>query len=199
MHPPSPSRLAHRARTVTPKPEPTDPGTSGWPQSRQRVAALVDDYADRLVRYAFRLVGNFEDAEDVVQDVFVRAFGDRSRRTEVRALGPYLFRAVGNACTDLLRSRNRAAVFREEVAVGELMGRTRGPVEAAQAAEDLRRAEAIVGRLPDEQAEAVRLRVFDGLRLSEIAEVVGCSVNTVCSRLRYGFQRLRTMVGEKRE
>jgi hypothetical protein len=112
------------------KPEPTDPRTSGWPQSRDGVAALVDAYANRLVRYAFRQVGNLQDAEDVVQDVFVRAFADRSRRAEVGAVGAYLYRAVGNACTDLLRRRNRAAVFREEVAVGELVGGLNSPVEA---------------------------------------------------------------------
>jgi DNA-directed RNA polymerase specialized sigma24 family protein len=49
--------------------------------------------------------------------------------------------------------------------------------------------------LPKEQAEAIRLRVFDGLRLGEIAKVLGCPMNTVCSRLRYGFQKLRNLVG----
>jgi RNA polymerase sigma-70 factor (ECF subfamily) len=184
---------------VNSQPEPTGAWTSGWPQSRQEVAAVVEAYADRLVRHAFRRLGNLQDAEDVVQDVFVRAFADRARQTEVAAAGPYLYRSVANACTDLLRGRSSAAVYREEVAAGELLGGSLGPAEAAQAAEELRRAESLLRRLPDEQAEAIRLRVFDELRLSEIAEVAGCSINTVCSRLRYGFQRLRGMVEEKRE
>ena len=71
--------------------------------------------------------------------------------------------------------------------------------EIAQAAEGLRRAESLLSRLPKEQAEAIRLRVFDGLRLGEIAEVLGCPMNTVCSRLRYGFQKLRKLVGGERE
>ena len=73
------------------------------------------------------------------------------------------------------------------------------PAEIAQAAEALRRAELLLARLPQEQAEAIRLRVFDGLQLSEIAEVLGCPLNTVCSRLRYGFQKLRHLVGEQQE
>jgi RNA polymerase sigma-70 factor, ECF subfamily len=147
-----------------------------WPQSRGEFAALVEAYAERLVRYAFRQLGSLQDAEDVVQDVFVRALADRSRRTEISAIGPYLYRSVANACTDLLRKRNCRAVLCEEVDMSQLLNKSEGPREVAQAAEALRRAEALLGHLPKEQAEAIRLRVFDELRLREIADVVGCSV-----------------------
>jgi RNA polymerase sigma-70 factor (ECF subfamily) len=170
-----------------------------WPQSQSEVSALVDAYAGRLVRYAFRQLGDYQEAEDVVQQVFVRAFVDRSRHRKVSAVGPYLYRSVANACTDLLRRRSCAAVFREEISIPELLAGSDGPVELAQAAEGLRRAESLLGRLPQEQAEAIRLRVFDGLRLGEIAEVLGCPMNTVCSRLRYGFQKLRSLVGGERD
>ena len=166
-----------------------------WPQSHSEVATLVDAYAGRLVRYAFRRLGNHQDAEDVVQEVFVRAFVDRSNHTKVSSVGPYLYRSVANACTDLSRRRNSSAVFREEVGAEALLAGSDGPAEIAQAAEGLRRAESLLGRLSKEQAEAIRLRVFDGLRLGEIAEVLECPVNTICSRLRYGFQKLRGLVG----
>ena len=179
--------------------ESADSPLESWPQSHGEVAALVAAYADRLVRFAFRQLGNRQDAEDAVQEVFVRAFADRSNRTKVSAVGPYLYRAVANACTDLLRKRGCAAVFREEVDAEEILSASDSPVEAAQAAEGLRRAERLLKRLPNQQAEAIRLRVFDGLRLGEIAEVLGCPVNTVCSRLRYGFQKLRSLVAAKRE
>jgi len=170
-----------------------------WPQSRGEFAALIEAYAERLARFAFRQMGNLQDAEDVVQDVFVRAFVDRSKRKEISAVGPYLYRSVANACTDLLRKRNCSAVLREEADMSQLLGKPEEPGEAVQAAEALRRAEALLGRLPKEQAEAIRLRVFDELRLREIAEVVGCSTDTICSRLRYGFQKLRSMVVENSE
>lgn len=179
--------------------ESTDSQRPAWPRSPSEVASLVDAYAGRLVHYAFRHLGSYQDAEDVVQQVFVRTFVDHSNRKQVSAVGPYLFRSVANACTDLLRRRDRAAVFREEVSIEQLLAGTDGPVEIAQVAEGLHRAESLLRRLPKEQAEAIRLRVFDGLRLGEIAEVLGCPVNTVCSRLRYGFQKLRNLVGEKWE
>jgi RNA polymerase sigma-70 factor (ECF subfamily) len=179
--------------------EPTDSQRPAWPQSPSDVAALVDAYAGRLVRYAFRQLGDYQDAEDVVQQVFVRTFVDHSNRKTVSAIGPYLYRSVANACTDLFRRRDCVAVFREEVSTEQLLAGSDGPAEIAQAAEGQRRAESLLARLPKEQAQAIRLRVFDGLRLGEIAEVLGCPMNTVCSRLRYGFQKLRNLVGGERE
>lgn len=167
-----------------------------WPTTRDEFAALVDAYADRLLRYAVRHVGNMQDAEDLVQDVFAKAF-TRPRHDQVISVGAYLYRSVANACTDHLRRRGRSLVYCQEVGIDELLAGDLGPAEATQAAEDTRRAEGLLKRLPPEQAEAVRLRVFDGLRLNEIAELLDCSINTVCSRLRYGFQKLRSIATDK--
>lgn len=170
-----------------------------WPQSHGEFAALVEAYAERLVRFAFCKLGNLQDAEDVVQTVFVRAYADQSQRTKISAVGSYLYRAVANGCTDLLRKRNGSTVCCEDADLSRLSGAFDEPFEAAQAAESLRRAEALLGCLPTDQAEVIRLRVFDGMRLREIADVVGCSVDTVCSRLRYGFQKLRSHLDKKSE
>ena len=97
--------------------ESADAWGTGWPQSPAEFETLVDACLDRLVGYAYRRLGNIEDAEDAVQEVLVRAFRDRSKRKRTSAVRPYLFRMVANACTDLLRKRNYAAVFREEIEV----------------------------------------------------------------------------------
>jgi RNA polymerase sigma-70 factor (ECF subfamily) len=167
-----------------------------WPTTPSEFATLVEEYADRLVRYAFRQVGQVQDAEDIVQDVFAKVFAG-ARHDPVVSVGPYLYRAVGNACTDLLRCRTRLPVVREAVCFDQLSAAGDGPPAVAQAAEEWDRAEALLRRLPPEQAEAIRLRVFDGLQLDEIAAVLDCSINTVSSRLRYGFQKLRNAVGQK--
>ena len=66
---------------VEPESPPSDDAWDGpWPQSPDEFAGLVDAYLDRLVRYAFRRLGNVQDAEDVVQEVLVRAFADRAKR-----------------------------------------------------------------------------------------------------------------------
>jgi RNA polymerase sigma-70 factor (ECF subfamily) len=196
--PSSRSRSKLRGRTTMPIDQPAarDTGHRAWPTNQSEFASLVEDYADRLVRYAFRQVGHVQDAEDIVQDVFAKVFAI-DRHGQVVSVGPYLYRSVGNACTDLLRCRTRSAVVGEDVRFEQFSTAGAGPLEAAQAAEDRDRAEAILARLPPEQAEVIRLRVFDGLRLDEIADVLDCSINTVSSRLRYGFQKLRDAVGQK--
>ncbi|MGP0065621.1 MAG: RNA polymerase sigma factor [Isosphaeraceae bacterium] len=178
------------------QPAPGDDQDRAGPAIRSDCVALVEEYADRLVRYAFRQVGNRQDAEDIVQDVFARFFAT-DRHDRVISIGAYLYRAVANAATDFVRCRTRSPVLRGEAGFDQLAADGLSPLEAAQAVEEGDRAEALLRRLPQEQAEAIRLRVFDGLRLDQIAEVLDCPINTVSSRLRYGFQKLREAVGQK--
>lgn len=183
-------------------PEPmdsTDAWNQAWPQTRRDFETLVDRYLDRLVRYAFSRLGNLQDAEDVVQEVLVRSFVDRAKRKSITAVTPYLYRSVANACTDHLRRRSSGAVFREDIGVEGLLAQDDNPLHLLEAAEEHQRVDMLLGQLPQLQAEVIRLRMCEGLPLNEIAEDVGCSINTVCSRLRYGFRKLRTLVMDNRE
>jgi RNA polymerase sigma-70 factor, ECF subfamily len=173
--------------------------SDGWPQSADEFGRLLDAYLDRLVRYAFCRLGSVQDAEDVVQDVLVRVFRDRSRERQISTVGPYLYRCVANGCIDFRRKRSREDGLDDKSDVESLPGEPRSPTAGAEAIEELRRVDRLLGRLPEAQAEVVRLRVFDELTLAEIGEVVGCSVNTVCSRLRYGFRKLREFVAQQEE
>jgi RNA polymerase sigma-70 factor (ECF subfamily) len=185
--------------------EPEQPATTGdrrgsRPARGGDAAVAVAAYADRLVRFAWRRLGHREDAEDVVQDVFVRTLADPARRPEESDLGPYLYRAVANACTDRWRWRRRHPTAPWNPGRAEALPSTAdGPAEEAQVAEGLQCAEALLAELPAEQAEAIRLRVFDELKVNEIAALLGSSPNTIASRLRYGFQKLRALVAARRE
>lgn len=157
-----------------------------WPQSPGEFARLVDLLQHKLVQYAFCRLHSREDAEDVVQDVLVRAYRDRDRYKAVDNAAPYLFRMVANRSTDVLRRRKWRA--------GPLEETTAEPAAAASppdAGERLRRIEALLARLPGRQAEVIRLRVWAELPFEAVAETVGCSVPTVKSRFRYGVQKLR--------
>src|SRR5262245_60051791 len=107
--PSSPSSLVPRSIAAGPadRSRPPETGQRAWPKARSELASLVEDHADLLVWHAFRLLGSMPDAEDVVQDVFIRVFST-GRHEEVASVRAYLYRAVGNACTDLLRSRTRS-------------------------------------------------------------------------------------------
>ena len=171
----------------------------GWPQTSGEFGMLVEVYLDRLVLSAFRRLGNLSDAEDVVQEVFVRAYTDRFKRKKIAHVGPYLYRMVNNVCTDILRKRKRQGLALEEIRAESIHDAQNNQSDTAAAIEETQRVEKLLRRLPGKQAEVIRLRVFDELRLSEIAEVVGCSIDTVNSRLRYGFRKLRKIVSREQE
>jgi len=169
----------------------------GWPQSRQEFESFVDVFLDRLVRIAFHRLGSMEDAEDVVQDVFVKAYADRVRLRRVRRVGPYLYRMVANACIE--RRRGRRVLSLEELGPEDLPDRQSEVQEQTAAAEFIQRIEQLLRRLPERQAEVIRLKVLDQFTFAEIAEIVGCSLPTVKSRLQYGLQKLRRIIPQTRE
>ena len=170
-----------------------------WPQTRAEFEALIERYQAPLVRYAFRRLGQLQDAEDAVQEVLVRAYiqaGDGRRVSNALA---YLYRMTANVCTDVLRRRKRARRFWAHAEVDPKAGTGRNVADEASRIEDLHRIERLVARLPRRQAEVVRLRVWDGLRFEEIAEVLGCPPATVKSRFRYALVKLRAPVIKWRE
>src|SRR5512140_3238659 len=81
--------------------------TGNWPQTAAEFERLIAETQDELVQFAFYRLGNRHDAEDVVQDVYVESFRDREKRRHITAVRAYLFRMVGNRCTDKLRTRPR--------------------------------------------------------------------------------------------
>jgi RNA polymerase sigma-70 factor (ECF subfamily) len=180
---------------------PARPGEweGGWPQTLPDYERLVEAFQDRLVRYAFRRLGNLHDAEDVAQEVLVRAYDSREERRQVMCVSAYLYRMASNRCTDHLRMRVRSSISTEEMEVMQLSSHQPTGLDEAAAAEELRRIEALLRGIPARQAEVVRLRVLDELHLNEIAEVVGCSLPTVRSRLRYGIEKLREIVVREKE
>lgn len=164
-----------------------------WPETLPDYERLVEAFQDRLVRYAFRRLGNLHDAEDVAQEVLVRAYDSRAERRQVVCVSAYLYRMASNCCTDHLRMRRRSISTKEMEAM-QLPSHQPDGLQEAVAAEELRRIEALLRRVPARQAEVVRLRVLDELHLNEIAEVIGCPLPTVKSRLRYGLEKLREIV-----
>jgi RNA polymerase sigma-70 factor (ECF subfamily) len=180
---------------------PARPGEweGSWPETLHDCERFVEAFQDRLVRYAFRRLGNLHDAEDVAQEVLVRACNSREERRQVLCVSAYLWRMASNCCTDHLRMRGRRGTSTREMEVMQLPSRQPDGLQEAVAAEELRRIEALLRRIPSRFAEVVRLRVLDELHLNEIAEVVGCPLPTVKSRLRYGLEKLREIVVREKE
>jgi RNA polymerase sigma factor (sigma-70 family) len=142
---------------------------------------LHDRYRQRLFAYVRQMLSGHsrQDAEDVLQDVFIRAFaalrGD-SRAVNVRA---WFYRVAHNRCIDHLRRPHPAPAEIFEMSRKPLLD----PVEEAQRREDLKRLVSDVGRLPAQQRSALLMREIDGLSYAELAGALDVTVPAVKSLL----------------
>jgi len=142
---------------------------------------LHDRYRQRLFAYVRQMLStqSRQDAEDVLQDVFVRAFGALradERPVNVRA---WLYRVAHNRCIDHLRRPIPAASDIFEMSRTPL----HDPLEDAQRREDLRRLVTDVGRLPEQQRSALLMREIDGMSYADLATALDVTVPAVKSLL----------------
>jgi RNA polymerase sigma factor (sigma-70 family) len=142
---------------------------------------LHDRYRQRLFAYVRQMLSaqSRQDAEDVLQDVFVRAFGALradARPVNVRA---WLYRVAHNRCIDHLRRPVPAPADVFEMSRTPL----HDPLEDASRREDLRRLVIDVGRLPDQQRSALLMREIDGMSYADLATALDVTVPAVKSLL----------------
>lgn len=141
---------------------------------------LVTSTAQQMFRVAARILGNVQDAEDVVQESYLRAYGAMAtERFEGRAsMRTWLYRIVTNAALDALRSRRRR---RRWQVLGEADAVDEGQSIEATAA--LRELGSWLGELAPEQRAAIVLKELEGMTSAEVASVLGCSEGAVEQRL----------------
>ena len=154
-----------------------------------RLAALDELYdlaATDVYRLALWRTGSAEDAEDVVQEVFVRVAERCRQLASVRRPRAWLLTVAHRLAIDCCRRRNR----REEDPVDSVPFLT-APGDDPERAADARTVSRLVGRLPAKQREVVLLRHFLGCTFREIARVTGVSLFTAASRHRLAVARLR--------
>jgi RNA polymerase sigma factor (sigma-70 family) len=151
-------------------------------------AALYDRFAPRMYRTALRMLRSREDAEDVVQDVFLAVARSHERLAEVHDLTAYLFAALHRAVGRCALRRARA-IRVSPTAAGEAIVAAE-PI--ASDSSDWDRLQKAIHALPDEQREVITLRIDGELTFAQIAQVMGGSISTAASRYHYALNKLRT-------
>ncbi len=144
------------------------------------ISAAIEQYEDRLLRYACHFVHDLELARDIVQDTFVKLC--REPNPEIRSrLGPWLFTVCRNRAIDVRRKEKRMKVASDfELDEGNLTGApSTNPVVAAERTEAVAEVRRRVSKLSDQQQEVIRLKFHGGLKYREIAEVTGLSASHV--------------------
>lgn len=157
---------------------------------------LVRRWERPIYALAYRTIGREEDARDVCQETFLRAFRALPGFKGQAKFSSWLYRIALNLCRDWIRRQRRTPVVGapDGVDLVELAGE-QGPVESVEdlvARREMSRAVAEAMRLlPDEQRTAIILKEYHGLTFQEIADLQGCPLSTVKTRLYQGLTVLR--------
>ena len=137
---------------------------------------LVSRWEKRIYNYLLKLAGNREDALDLCQDTFLKAYQNLGKLDDAGRFAPWLFRIAHNQAYSLLRKPKPDSGEAPEFETAARGGRP-FPIEMTLAVT------AALDRLTADQREAVVLKIYQGFKFEEMAEVLGCPVSTVKSRL----------------
>ncbi len=167
-------------------------------------AGDLDSFNQLVVRWerpiyalAYRTLGRDEDARDVVQEAFLRAYrGLRGFKGQAK-FSSWLYRITLNLCRDWMRRERRAPIVSvpEGTDPIELADDRASPVESVEDLVARREMSAAVARamaeLPEDQRAAIMLKEYHGLTFQEIADMLNCPLSTVKTRLYQGLSVLR--------
>jgi len=151
---------------------------------------------------AYRVIGREEDARDVCQETFLRAFRALPGFKGQAKFSSWIYRIALNLCRDWIRRQRRAPVMQmpEGVDPGELAA-DQGPVESIEDLVGRRQLSEVVEEamalLPEEQRTAIILKEYHGMTFQEIADMQGCPLSTVKTRLYQGLTVLRRHLEKK--
>jgi RNA polymerase sigma-70 factor, ECF subfamily len=157
---------------------------------------LVRRWERPIYALAYRTLGREEDARDVCQETFLRAFRSLNGFRGQAKFSSWLYRIALNLCRDWMRRERRAPVVQapEGVDVVELASEL-GPVESIEDLVSRRDLGAMVqkamSKLSEEQRTTIILKEYQGLTFQEIADLQGCPLSTVKTRLYQGLSVLR--------
>jgi RNA polymerase sigma-70 factor (ECF subfamily) len=160
---------------------------------------IVRPHFDRLYRLAWRLTGSKAEAEDLFQELLIKAFGKLDDLVAIEEPGSWLSRVMYNLFIDERRrfAKRRMHTVAEGSLPGDgLTGLAGGsdPVRENQRLEKLKRLDAALAQLSDEHRQIVLLHDTEGYKLAEIQDLTGTPIGTVKSRLHRARARLRDIL-----
>jgi RNA polymerase sigma-70 factor (ECF subfamily) len=162
--------------------------------------ALYARHKGPLYRFVLRSVKGREVAEEIFQEVWMRAIEARSRYTPQAKFSTWLFTIAHNRLVDHWRAKGLALVSLDDEDMPELEPAAPPddePHRNVEARQTLERLSAAIGALPMAQREAFLLHHEGGLSVAEIAATTGSGVEAAKSRLRYAMDKLREVAGDE--
>ena len=156
-------------------------------------AELSRRYRDSYTRFAVRMVGNRDDAEDVLQSAFIRAYRALDQCRDISRFGAWLYQIVANECRTFVsrRARRERRIVRDEIAIASAAAT---PVSSLD--ETMAEVQYALDRLDALHREAFVLKHVEQLTYEEMAEITGDGLSALKMRVKRACSRLRELLEE---
>jgi RNA polymerase sigma-70 factor, ECF subfamily len=165
---------------------------------RRAFAELVDLYKDKIYHLGYRMLNQRQEAEDVVQETFLRVYTNLDRYDENQKFSTWIYRIATNLCIDRLRKRKPSYSIDAELPEGEgtdwhalLASDDASPETELILSETQQHIREAIQSLPDKYKSIVVLRYLHDLSLQEISDILEMPVTTVKTRVHRGREFLR--------
>jgi len=152
--------------------------------------SIIQRYKNILFRYVLSHIPNFDIAEELTQDVFIKFYFSIDKFRFESSLITYLYKIARNLCIDIKRKKNINEIYLEEIQP-EPKGQS-AEFEIEQKFWLLQ----ILSKISDEQRSAIEMFYVEGFKYREIAEILELPMGTVKSRLKRGIEKLRKIIKE---
>ncbi len=158
---------------------------------------LVERHSRNLFRLAYRMTGHQEDAEDVVQETFLRAYRQLAKFDERASFGTWLYRIAANCSLDLIRARKRRNEHQEAPAedapdpMQSLPDEAPAPDRLAMSGEVERKVAGVLNELSEMERTAFVLRHYEGMCIEDISRTLGVQPNAAKHSIFRAVQKLR--------
>ena len=159
---------------------------------------IVNLYQHKLYQICYRMLGNKQEAEDIAQEAFVRAYINLHSYDQKRKFSTWLYRIATNLCIDRIRKKKPDYYLDAEVAgtegldmYSQIASSEQLPEETVEQMELQDRIQYEISRLPDKYRSVIVLKYMEELSLQEISEILDMPLGTVKTRIHRGREQLR--------
>ena len=160
---------------------------------------LFERHRTLVFRFAYQMIPRRDDAEDIVQEAFVRAYQNLDRYRDEAKFTTWLLRIVSNLCTDQARMSTRRQALEQQESGGGLawmtVGETEDPVKNLEADRKVEAIRKALAALPAHHRSAIILRDVEEKEYTDIAKILGCTVGGAKLRVLRARRALRDRVG----
>ncbi len=153
---------------------------------------MVFPVKNKLYRFAFRLLGNNEEAKDIVQEVFIKVWNGREQLDEIQNMEAWCMRITKNLSLDRLRQQQRRPTDSIEKGM-HISHNSLSPADSTEISERMKRIGELMAELPEKQRQVMHLRDIEGYSYNEICEILEIDM----SQVKVSLFRARNAVREK--